>query len=220
VDSKGGHTASKLEVELSAHEGYLSSCRFIDDNAILTASGDSTCILWDLTTRKVKQTFDDHAGDVMSLSLHPKNGGTTFVTGSCDTTAKLWDIRQKGAVKTFPGHESDINSVSFFPDGNAFVTGSDDTTCRLMDIRACRQLHRYYDAKIVCGVTCVDFSSSGRILFAGYDDENCYAWDSTVGTPVLRLIGGHEKRISCLGVTKNGKALCTGSWDTLLKIWA
>jgi len=40
-----------------------------------------------------------------------------------------------------------------------------------------------------------------------------------MGQPT-RLMGGHDKRVSCLGVTKNGKALCTGSWDNLLKIWA
>ena len=31
---------------------------------------------------------------------------------------------------------------------------------------------------------------------------------------------GHENRVSCLGVSPTGDALCTGSWDTLLKIWA
>jgi len=208
-----------METELLGHEGYLSSCRFLDDATIVTSSGDSTCMVWDIGQRRNKQTFDDHSGDVMSISLHPK-GENLFISGSCDTTAKLWDLRVQKSVKTFPGHESDINSVAFFPDGNAFATGSDDTTCRLMDIRACRQLHRYYDSKIVTGVTCVDTSASGRILFAGYDDENCYAWDSLLGQPINRLAGGHDKRVSCLGVTKNGKALCTGSWDTLLKIWA
>ncbi len=31
---------------------------------------------------------------------------------------------------------------------------------------------------------------------------------------------GHENRVSCVGVAPSGEALCTGSWDTLLKIWA
>ena len=29
-----------------------------------------------------------------------------------------------------------------------------------------------------------------------------------------------EWQQECLGVNDNGQALCTGSWDTLLKIWA
>ena len=31
---------------------------------------------------------------------------------------------------------------------------------------------------------------------------------------------GHENRVSCLGVNSTGEALCTGSWDTYLKVWA
>jgi len=50
--------------------------------------GDSTCILWDVTTKTPKTIFNDHTGDVMSVSLMPNQG--TFVSGSCDATAKVW----------------------------------------------------------------------------------------------------------------------------------
>jgi len=210
----------KTYAELAQHEGYLSCCRFIGDGEIITSSGDSTCILWDVETKTPKAIFNDHTGDVMSVSIY--NERDTFVSGSCDATAKLWDHRQgqgKNCVKTFPGHESDINSVCFFPDGNAFGTGSDDSSCRLFDIRAYKQVNKYCDDKILCGITSVAFSQSGKILFAGYDDYNCYAWDTVKGVLVDQLVG-HDNRVSCLGVTEDGKALCTGSWDTLLKIWA
>ncbi|TQD68966.1 hypothetical protein C1H46_045501 [Malus baccata] len=34
------------------------------------------------------------------------------------------------------------------------------------------------------------------------------------------LQNSHEAQISCLGLSADGSALCTGSWDTNLKIWA
>jgi len=208
----------KTFAELAQHEGYLSCCRFISDSEIVSSSGDSTCILWDVENKNPKQIFTDHTGDVMSISIFEKNG--CFVSGSCDATAKLWDYRQgKSCVKTFHGHESDINSVAYFPDGNAFATGSDDSSCRLFDIRAYRQINRYADDKILCGITSVAFSNTGKFLFAGYDDYNCYVWDTCHGAIVDQL-NGHDNRVSCLGVTTDGFALCTGSWDTLLKIWA
>jgi WD40 repeat protein len=37
---------------------------------------------------------------------------------------------------------------------------------------------------------------------------------------LVSLFTGHENRVSCLGVSPSGDALCTGSWDALLKIWA
>jgi len=206
--------------ELAQHEGYLSCCRFIRDDEIITSSGDSTCILWDVEVKTPKCIFNDHTGDVMSVSIF--DGNDSFVSGSCDATAKLWDHRQgqgKNCVKTFAGHESDINSVSFFPDGNAFGTGSDDSSCRLFDIRAYKQINKYSEDKILCGITSVAFSQTGKILFAGYDDYSCYAWSTTQGSLIDQLVG-HDNRVSCLGVTEDGKTLCTGSWDTLLKIWA
>jgi guanine nucleotide-binding protein G(I)/G(S)/G(T) subunit beta-1 len=216
---KDSSAQQKTYGELAQHEGYLSCCRFIRDDEIVTSSGDSTCILWDVETKTPKAIFNDHTGDVMSVSIF--DSMDMFVSGSCDAIAKLWDHRQHGknCVKTFPGHESDINSVQFFPDGNAFGTGSDDSSCRLFDIRAYLQLNRYSNDKILCGITSVAFSRTGKMLFAGYDDYNCYVWDTQLGTLVDQLIG-HDNRVSCLGVSEDGKALCTGSWDTLLKIWA
>jgi guanine nucleotide-binding protein G(I)/G(S)/G(T) subunit beta-1 len=208
----------KTYCELAQHEGYLSCCRFIQDDEIITSSGDSTCILWDVEGKAPKAIFNDHLGDVMSVAISEQN--ETFVSGSIDATAKLWDHRNKKAcVKTFQGHESDINSVCFFPDGLAIGTGSDDSSCRLFDVRAYSQLCKYSDSKILCGITSVSFSKTGRMLFAGYDDHNCYVWDVQMGTLAAQL-AGHENRVSCLGVSEDGKALCTGSWDTTLKVWA
>jgi len=203
--------------ELNAHTGYLSCCRFMNDRQIVTSSGDMTCILWDIEAGSKVTEFADHNGDVMSVSIAPDKN--TFVSGACDTTAKYWDIRSGKCVQTFQGHESDINAVQFFPSGTAFGTGSDDASCRLFDIRADRELMQYTHDNILCGITSVAFSISGRFLFAGYDDFNCNVWDSLKGERVGTL-QGHENRVSCLGVSSDGMALCTGSWDSQLKIWA
>lgn len=110
--------------------------------------------------------FVDHNGDVMSISAKPRSS-KVFVSGACDATAKVWDISSPNDVRTFEGHESDINAVSFFPDGNAFATGSDDASCRLFDLRSCSEMMGYTHDKILCGITSVDHSLSGRYLFAG-----------------------------------------------------
>eukprot|EP00761_Pharyngomonas_kirbyi_P002924 gb/GECH01002928.1/.p1 GENE.gb/GECH01002928.1/~~gb/GECH01002928.1/.p1 ORF type:complete len:345 (+),score=78.98 gb/GECH01002928.1/:1-1035(+) len=207
----------KVTRELNAHTGYLSCCRFLNDQHILTSSGDMTCILWDIEHGKPKTRFTDHTGDVMSVSLSPDQN--TFVSGACDAKAKLHDIRTGKCEKTFDGHESDINAVKFFPSGRCFGTGSDDSTCRLFDIRADRELITYTDGSIREGVTSIDFSKSGRILFAAYDDKKVILWDSIKGTECQKLTE-HDNRVSTLQVSPDGQALLTGSWDHNLKIWA
>lgn len=201
--------------ELQGHTGYLSNCRFLDDGHIVTSSGDMTCAMWDIETGQAVTHFQGHSGDVMSLSLSPDMN--TFVSGACDATAKLWDIRSGQCRQTFVGHDSDINAVCFFPNGQAFGTGSDDSSCRLFDIRSDQELISYTN-EMVCGITSVAFSKSGRLLLAGYDDFNCNVWDTLKGDRV-GVLTGHDNRVSCLGVTEDGLALATGSWDSFLKVW-
>jgi len=206
----------RVSRELQGHTGYLSCCRFLDDNQIVTSSGDMTCAMWDVETGQQMSIYQGHTGDVMSLSLNPDH--KSFVSGACDASAKLWDVRAGACMQTFTGHESDINAVTFFPNGHAFATGSDDATCRLFDIRADQELCMYSHDNIICGITSVAFSKSGRLLLAGYDDFNCNVWDSMRAERAGVLVG-HDNRVSCLGVTEDGMAVCTGSWDSFLKVW-
>lgn len=207
----------RVSRELNAHTGYLSCCRFVNDRQILTSSGDTTCILWDTETGQKLKEFAEHEGDVMSLSVSPDK--EMFVSSGCDNTTRLWSLKSGRAEQTFKGHTEDVNSVQYFPSGQAFGTGSDDFTCRLWDIRADRELMKYQLGNLQKGVTAVAFSCSGRYLFAAYDDITCQVFDTLKGDHVGEL-KSHTQRVSCLGVSSDGCALATGSWDGTLKIWA
>ncbi|KGL80535.1 Guanine nucleotide-binding protein G(I)/G(S)/G(T) subunit beta-1, partial [Tinamus guttatus] len=56
-----------------------------------------------------------------------------------------------------------------------------------------------------------------RLLLAGYDDFNCNVWDTLKADSYDQQ--GHLLCVSCLGVTDDGMAVATGSWDSFLKIW-
>jgi len=88
----------------------------------------------------------------------------------------------------------------------------------MFDIRSDQELAMYTEDNIACGVTSVAFSKSGRLLMAGYEDYNCNVWDA-MRSEGVGVLAAHENRVSCLGVTEDGMALCTGSWDSFLRIW-
>jgi len=207
----------KAARELNAHTGYLSSCKFLSEQQILTGSGDWNCILWDIGSSNRVQEFQEHLSDVMSISVaHDKK---TFVSGGCDSTSKVWDIGSGKCTQSFLVGEGDINTVCYFPNCLAFVAGCEDGTSHLFDLRADQKLQSYVsDSK--ASVTSSAFSSSGRYLFTGCDDNSVQVFDSLSSKKIWALDGGHEARVSCLGVNNEGSALCTGSWDNLLKIWA
>jgi len=225
--NSGKFKAKELYRELEKHDGYLSCARFVDksDAEIVSASGDGTCILWDIENRTAKSVYADHTGDVMCVSLNPGNP-QVFVSGSVDCTTKVWDTRQgERCVANFTGHEADINTVHWFPDTHCVVSGSDDGTVRLFDMRSFRQLNQYLNVENrslhgddPAGVTSVDVSKSGHYIFAAYDNGHVYMWSTLQGEYLCDL--PHDSRVSSLGVSADGYALATGCWDFNLRVFA
>jgi len=77
--------------ELKGHEGSVSHLKHIDEDRLLSTSGDKSVILWDLNSNSVSRQFYGHDGDVLSIDVcSDKN---TFITGSLDKSVLLWDIR-------------------------------------------------------------------------------------------------------------------------------
>ncbi|EGT32964.1 hypothetical protein CAEBREN_14713 [Caenorhabditis brenneri] len=212
--------------QVATHTSYMSCCTFLrSDNLILTGSGDSTCAIWDVESGQLiqlvrkKPNFHGHTGDVFAIDVPKCDTGNTFISAGADKHSLVWDIRSGQCVQSFEGHEADINTVRFHPNGDAFATGSDDATCRLFDLRADRQVCVYEKESILFPVNGVDFSLSGRILFAGYGDYRVGVWDS-LKCVRHSVLYGHENRISCLRTSPDGTAVCSASWDCTIRIWA
>lgn len=224
-DQGGKFRDKTLKAELEKHDGYLSCARFINDTRLISASGDGTCILWDIENQQPMHMFMDHTGDVMSIALKPNDDEALFVSGSVDMTAKVWDYRAgEKSIANFSGHTADINTVQWFPDGNCVVTGSDDGSVRLFDTRSYRQLNKYgredntKTAAEPAGVTSIDVSKTGQYLFSAYDNGIVLLWGTLGGSPLTQL--EHPSRVSSLGVSEDGFALATGCWDFNLRVFA
>uniref|UniRef100_A0AAQ5YUS3 Guanine nucleotide binding protein (G protein), beta 5b n=1 Tax=Amphiprion ocellaris TaxID=80972 RepID=A0AAQ5YUS3_AMPOC len=218
LDSNENCAAKKKTVAM--HTNYISGCTFTNsDMQLLSCSGDGTSALWDVESGQLLQSFHGHTSDILSLDLAPSETGNTFVTGGCDKKANVWDMRSGQNIQSFECHESDINCVKYYPSGDAFASASDDATCRFFDLRADREVAVFQKDSIVFGASTVDFSLSGRLLFAGYNDYTINVWDVLKGTRISMMFG-HENRVSRVRLSPDGTALCSASWDNTLRIWA
>ncbi|MEQ2205375.1 hypothetical protein XENOCAPTIV_024219, partial [Xenoophorus captivus] len=93
--------------------------------------------------------------------------GNLVACGGLDNMCSIYNLKGKdGNVKVM--RELAAHTV---------ITGSDDATCKLFDLRADQELITYQDSSIMCGVTSLAPSLSGRLLLAGYDDFNVNIWD-------------------------------------------
>uniref|UniRef100_A0A669BQH7 Guanine nucleotide binding protein (G protein), beta 5b n=1 Tax=Oreochromis niloticus TaxID=8128 RepID=A0A669BQH7_ORENI len=216
LDKNENLAAKKKSVAM--HTNYVSGCSFTNsDMQLLTSSGDGTCALWDVESGQLLQSFHGHTADVLSLDLAPSETGNTFVSGGCDMKANVWDMRSGQNIQSFESHESDINCVKYYPSGDAFASASDDATCRFYDLRADREVAVYQKDSIIFGASTCDFSLSGRLLFAGYNDYTINVWDVLKGTRATILFG-HENRVSRVRVSPDGTALGSASWDSTLRV--
>ncbi|KAH3680713.1 hypothetical protein WICMUC_000184 [Wickerhamomyces mucosus] len=276
------------------HTCGITQCDFLNNEKILTASGDMTCKLWDLNKGSKIGEFLDHFGDVLSMNINNQsnnydNGNyNTFVTGSSDGYTRVFDIRlqeRSNLVQNFFVSNSDVTSVNFFKDGNSIVTGSDDGIIRLYDLRSDCELSKYslqsslnefqskkfnqtaffpsqspkisnftdtsnssnsnnnnnniniinstnfYNNRYSIpslndqnsqldssGVTSLDFSSSGRLMYSCYSDYGCIIWDFLKNELVGKL-EGHNNRITKVSSSPNGYGVCTSSWDSTMRLW-
>lgn len=145
----GAHDQYQTSIRslFKGHKAYISDCNYISNEKLITASGDMTCIMWDINKGGKVRDFVDHIGDVLVLAKFSDTQGNPelpiFVSGSSDGYAKIWDLRCQFAVQSFPVSNSDINCIKVFPDNHSFMTGSDDGIIRLFDMRSDCELSNY-----------------------------------------------------------------------------
>ncbi|ODQ62585.1 hypothetical protein WICANDRAFT_26453 [Wickerhamomyces anomalus NRRL Y-366-8] len=186
------------------HTCGITACDFINDEEILTASGDMTCALWDIKKGKKTAEYLDHLGDVLCMDIN-KSDTNQLVSGASDGYARIWDRRSSNLEQSFFVSNSDVTSVKFFKDGNSIVTGSDDGVIRLFDLRA------------DC-ITSLDFSQSGRLMYSCYTEHGCMVWD-LLKAEIVGKLEGHNNRVSHVATSPNGLAVATASWDTTMRVF-
>eukprot|EP01101_Sappina_pedata_P011491 TRINITY_DN7736_c0_g1_i1.p1 TRINITY_DN7736_c0_g1~~TRINITY_DN7736_c0_g1_i1.p1 ORF type:complete len:362 (-),score=153.81 TRINITY_DN7736_c0_g1_i1:206-1246(-) len=216
-----GQNPTKVSRELQGHDGFLSCCRFIDNRQIVTSSGDHTCGLWDIEAASQTTSFKMHTADVMFVALNKSK--THFVSCGCDHNIIGWDIKSGKATHIFDENETDVNTVTFFPNDHTFAAGTEEGNVILYDLRTHTELNRYSlpdnNPNSPISPTSIAFSASGRLMFTSYTEGGCVIYDTLKAERKGELRSAHEKRISSIGVSGDGNALCTASWDSFMKIW-
>jgi len=233
IYSVGGEAPSRLVTELVSHEGYLADCVFFrSPSKMITASADATSLLWDVERGQIIDTFAEHKSNLTNIRLFGEN---TFLSSSTDKSIKLWDVRtsaKRGSIQTLTGHASDVNGITVLPDGATLASCSEDGTVRVWDLRAYGEVSSFGQLAQPdegdpfsdgdAGFTSIAASNSGRLLFCGHSEGSVVCYDVLGATkdPAYVMNNAHEEHVSCVGVSPTGEALCTGSWDFTLKIFA
>src|SRR5207237_386759 len=205
--------AEELRQTLTGQTKEITTVAYLPDKKTLaSASRDGTVKLWDAQTGALKQTVEEHDGEVVSLAF--SSDGTTAAVAVVNSGGGgmvfINDMQggQLGAVRQ-KIERANIQSVAFAPDGKTLAVGNTSGSLTLWDTTTgtLKQTLEGQDIQ----TRAVTFSPDGKWIAAGGYGNTVKLWDAQTGK--LRELQGHTNEITCVAFAPDGQTIASGSYD-------
>lgn len=201
---KNGHNDRILAIDISR------------DSTLLVSGGkDSTIVLWDLITGKIKKTLKYQQGVITTVKISPD--AKYILSGGSDKKICLFDIEADHLVKEFNEHSKDITTVTFSPDGKLIAGSSGDKLITLYNtgngiLVATLAGHTNW-------VRDISFSRDGTKLISCGDDSRIITWDISDINKIqsVQVKTGHCWLLS-IDNTDDGRTYAVGNVNGKTKI--
>ncbi|MDJ0729185.1 MAG: hypothetical protein QNJ33_04255 [Crocosphaera sp.] len=202
---------------LKGHDDKVYTIDFSPDNQTLASGSgekDNTIKLWDINTKKCKETLAEQQRPIKSVRF--SHSGEYLASASEDGTIQLWEIKEN-KVKPYLNlnHKEQVNSVSFREDDQVLASGGNDNTVKLWslegDLLKTFRGHRDW-------VRYVEFSPNGKILASASDDNTIKLRKLDFILP--QNLKGHGGKIHSICFSRDGNTLASGGWDGTIRLWS
>uniref|UniRef100_W8AUX5 Actin-interacting protein 1 n=3 Tax=Ceratitis capitata TaxID=7213 RepID=W8AUX5_CERCA len=206
--------------EISGQSKPINSCDFRPARPfrIVTGSEDNTIGIFEGPPFKFKMTKQEHSRFVQAVRYSPD--GKFFASAGFDGKVFLYDGASSELIGEFgsPAHKGGVYAVAWKPDGTQLLTCSGDKTCRLWNVETRELINEFVmgttvdDQQVSClwqGEHLLTVSLSGNISYLNVEDP----------TKPLRVIKGHNKPITVLGLSDDRSTIYTGSHDGVVTNW-
>jgi WD40 repeat protein/serine/threonine protein kinase len=169
----------QLLTTLSGHEDRVADLAFSPDGTrLVSASRDSSLIVWDVASQSEIFTLEGHTDAVEAVAYSPD--GSMIASGSRDATLRLWDANTGLAIGTaLERHENWVMSVAFSPDGKLLASASGDMSVMLWSIPEARLLASGFFGHSNW-VNALAFSLDGSRLYSAGRDGMVFAWETSL----------------------------------------
>ncbi|XP_016934706.1 actin-interacting protein 1 [Drosophila suzukii] len=185
---------------------------------IVTGSEDNTVAVFEGPPFKFKMTKQDHSRFVQAVRYSPD--GKLFASAGFDGKVFLYDGTSSELVGEFgsPAHKGGVYALAWKPDGSQLLTCSGDKTCRLWTVESRELVSEFVmgttvdDQQVSClwqGENLITVSLSGVITYLNVADPS----------KPLRVVKGHNKPITVLGLSDDRSTIYTGSHDGVVTNW-
>jgi WD40 repeat protein len=111
------------------------SVSFSQSNTFLASGGDDfSLIVWDLDSRKVLFSKDEHKKAVSRVKF-PIDNKNLVATGCHDGLLRVYDIRDGKLIQLYEAHKDAVNDLDLHCSGLFMMSCSEDGTTRIWDLR-------------------------------------------------------------------------------------
>mmetsp|Transcript_17352 Transcript_17352/g.12404 ORF Transcript_17352/g.12404 Transcript_17352/m.12404 type:complete len:253 (-) Transcript_17352:11-769(-) len=206
---------------LSGHYGLVTCCGFLSQQFLISASYDSSLMLWDLEkSSRFLVKYRDHSSEILTLDVFQLDGNI-LATGSNDCTGRVWDIRMKNAcIRVFDIKKSGVSSVKFMPENvNTIAFGCEDSLIKIYDLRAIGKVGKLKETSEFKNVSSMSFSNSGRLLFSSYNNNKIKVWDILAESKAGELQGVHQDVVKSISLSSDGSTLASAGKDGIVSLW-
>lgn len=181
-----------------------------DGSKVLSCSRDKTLKIWDYESTSCLKTITE---ETIIYDMDISRDGKTLVSASWDKRIRIWDVETGECLGIMRGHEDSVFDICFTKDEKKILSGSNDGTIRLWDLTS-KQVYvklKDHDYKVqgIC------FHQQYLISYG--NDCAIRIWDYMGNC--LRVLEGHEWRITTLCLSHDKKKIISGSTDTTVRIW-
>lgn len=205
---KDGKVIKELRDPLS----NFTSVSFSPDSKILAVSDGKNVKLWNLANGKT-QTLSEHQEIITSVSFSPN--GKIIVSADNDDAVVIWKL---DGTKLRKIDNYGAMSMSFSKDGKNLVVSNKDKTIKIYELET-GILVKNFSIDNEIAVTNLS-PDSKHFVFTGRYQSNVIYIRKTDEYSNLFSLGYHNKQITSLRFSHNGKLLASASEDKTIKVWS
>ena len=182
-------------------------------NLLASADQEGTLRLWNFPDFSLVREFREHFGKISVLRFNKL--GDRLLSGAADGTVIVWDWdKEEMGFRLETGKP--VNDLDLHPDAQTLITASEESVIRFWNFRVGGALPEKIELESPANQ--VRFDKTGANVMASLQTGQIQIWQ--VGSLFQwELIQAHDRPISDLALSPDGKRLLTASLDKTMKLW-